>query len=203
MSQAGKPTGLMGILFGWIMHRSNRRMNQAIADELELTGDESLLEIGCGTGDALVLLAPRLPDGCIVGIDHSEVMVKRAIKTNRRFNNVTIELSGLEYFSAKSEAFNYVLLSNVHQFWLDPIACFSEINTLLKPEGVLTVAIRLHDTENRSFFSKIGYNQEKQDELFEQLKQAGFTNIKKTRINLQQLEVMLVQASVNSDRHPL
>ena len=203
MDQAGKPTGLMGVLFGWVMHRSNRQMNQTIAESIQLAGDESLLEIGCGTGDALALLAPRLPDGRIVGIDHSEVMVRRAIKTNRQYQNVTIELAGLESYSAKPEAFNWVLVSNVHQFWQDPLECFCRIKELLKPDGVVTVAVRIHNPKNRSFFSKIGYNQAKQDELFEQLKQAGFTNLQLTRKDLQQVEILLVQASVNSDRHPL
>lgn len=38
-------------------------------DRLELTGDEHLLDIGCGSGAVLIAAAQRLPRGAAVGVD--------------------------------------------------------------------------------------------------------------------------------------
>ncbi len=40
-----------------------------LLDDLALTGDESLLDLGCGRGAVLVAAAQRLPRGTAVGID--------------------------------------------------------------------------------------------------------------------------------------
>ncbi|WP_374613281.1 trans-aconitate 2-methyltransferase, partial [Gordonia sp. (in: high G+C Gram-positive bacteria)] len=39
--------------------------------DLELTGTERLLDIGCGDGFITMLLADRLPSGSVVGVDAS------------------------------------------------------------------------------------------------------------------------------------
>jgi trans-aconitate 2-methyltransferase len=46
--------------------------------KLELTGSESILDIGCGDGKVTAELASRVPKGEVVGIDSSPSMVERA-----------------------------------------------------------------------------------------------------------------------------
>ncbi len=46
--------------------------------KLRLSGNESLLDIGCGDGKISAMLATSLPDGCVVGIDNSEEMINLA-----------------------------------------------------------------------------------------------------------------------------
>ncbi|WP_439030715.1 class I SAM-dependent methyltransferase [Gordonia terrae] len=47
--------------------------------DLELEGDERLLDIGCGDGFITMLLAERLPSGTVVGVDASRRMIERAL----------------------------------------------------------------------------------------------------------------------------
>ena len=47
--------------------------------DLELTGTELLLDIGCGDGFITMLLADRLPSGSVVGVDASRRMIERAL----------------------------------------------------------------------------------------------------------------------------
>ncbi len=49
--------------------------------KLNLTGNEALLDIGCGDGKATALLASYLPHGNVVGIDSSEDMIALARQT--------------------------------------------------------------------------------------------------------------------------
>jgi len=46
--------------------------------KLELTGKESLLDIGCGNGKVTQLLSTYLPHGQVVGVDSSEEMITSA-----------------------------------------------------------------------------------------------------------------------------
>jgi len=46
--------------------------------KLKLSGNEALLDIGCGDGKITVALAKNLPRGCVVGVDSSEDMITLA-----------------------------------------------------------------------------------------------------------------------------
>ncbi len=46
--------------------------------KLKLSGNEALLDIGCGDGKVTAAIAQCLPRGCVVGIDNSEGMVRLA-----------------------------------------------------------------------------------------------------------------------------
>ncbi len=52
-----------------------------LMEKLDLQGSERLLDIGCGDGKVTVLLAARLPEGQVVGIDSSEEMIALARQT--------------------------------------------------------------------------------------------------------------------------
>ncbi|KAF0971399.1 MULTISPECIES: class I SAM-dependent methyltransferase [Gordonia] len=57
-------------------------LQRMVAEEsitgLALAGDERLLDVGCGDGFITMLLAERLPDGSVVGVDASHRMIDRA-----------------------------------------------------------------------------------------------------------------------------
>jgi trans-aconitate 2-methyltransferase len=58
-----------GPQFGW---------GQAVLDRLTLAGDETVLDVGCGTGRLTALLVERLPRGRAVGVDLSANMLATA-----------------------------------------------------------------------------------------------------------------------------
>ena len=49
-----------------------------LIDTLRLRGDEAVLDIGCGDGRATALIAERLPDGSVLGVDNSASMIALA-----------------------------------------------------------------------------------------------------------------------------
>jgi trans-aconitate 2-methyltransferase len=46
--------------------------------KLDLQGHETVLDLGCGDGKVTSEIAARLPEGCVVGIDNSQVMISLA-----------------------------------------------------------------------------------------------------------------------------
>ena len=48
---------------------------RTVLDRIPLRGDETALDAGCGTGRVTRLLAERLPEGRVIGVDGSQAMV--------------------------------------------------------------------------------------------------------------------------------
>ena len=49
-----------------------------ILDRLTLRGDETVLDLGCGTGNVTGGLLERLPEGHVIGVDGSAAMIEQA-----------------------------------------------------------------------------------------------------------------------------
>lgn len=86
---------------------------------LKLKPNHKVLEIGCGVGLAVEMIAPKLKDGYIVAIDKSQPMIQKAIKRNGEFvkpNKAKFYRSELVDFSY-DHAFDKVFCFNVNLFW--------------------------------------------------------------------------------------
>ncbi len=57
---------------------TQQTMARKLIAKLDLKGDESLLDIGCGDGKVTVEIADLLPAGRVIGLDSSEEMIEHA-----------------------------------------------------------------------------------------------------------------------------
>lgn len=67
------------------------RVRRRVADACRLTGGETVVEVGCGTGANLRYLADRVgPEGTVVGIDVTPEVLRRAREATRDLDTVHV-----------------------------------------------------------------------------------------------------------------
>ena len=144
VSQFHRPHGLGGRAAGWFMaHRgSNRKRNVWAAGLLDVQPEDRVLELGFGPGIAIEAMARRATHGHVVGVDHSEVMVRQATRRNRaavRAGRVDLRLGNAEGLPAFDGPFDKVLAVNSLMFWDDPVARLKELRAILRPGGRIAI----------------------------------------------------------------
>src|SRR5215207_9833360 len=144
-AQFGHPTGLGGRAAGLVMaHRSsNRRRNSWAVSLLDVRSDDRVLEIGFGPGLAIRELSRLAVEGYVCGIDHSELMLRRAKRLNAEGLErgvVDLRLGSVERLPAFEEPFDKILAVNAMMFWREPVARLEEHRNLLRSGGLIAVA---------------------------------------------------------------
>jgi SAM-dependent methyltransferase len=119
---------------------------------LRLTGGESVLEIGCGTGAVTVPLAKAAGEhGRVVAVDISESMLNAARQRAGEcaMHNVTLLLGDAQVLALERASFDVATSRMGVMFFADPVAAFRNIVSALKPGGRLVFACWAPLAENR------------------------------------------------------
>lgn len=92
-----------------------------------------LLDIGCGTGRLLELLAHELPQAQLTGLDLAPNMLQQA--RERLDNQITLVQGDAEQLPFADQTFDLVVSSSTFQWLAQLDACFGEAARVLKPSG--------------------------------------------------------------------
>lgn len=120
------------------MDKVPERLRWAVG-RLALSGDEAVLEIGCGRGAAVSLVCPLLGAGSITAIDRSATAIEAARQRNAAFaaaGKALFHQTAIEKFDGDG-AFDTIFAVNVNLFWLDAEGGLSSARRLLAPGGRL------------------------------------------------------------------
>ena len=140
VAQFHHPTGAVGHVAGWIMGRrpSNVARNRWAVQLLDVQPTDRVIEVGCGPGVAIAALATRAIRGLVVGVDHSQVMIRQAGRRNRaavQAGRVRLIHTPVEGLSIGDGPFDAALAVNTVGMWPDPTARLREVARLLRPGG--------------------------------------------------------------------
>ena len=114
------------------------RWGASVVDRLELEGDETVLDAGCGSGRVTALLAERLPRGHVVALDGSTSMLETARRRLARFGDrIRFVLGDLMLPLPIDEPVDAILSTATYHWVPDHDALFAHLAELLRPRGRL------------------------------------------------------------------
>lgn len=96
-----------------------------------------VLDVGCGTGEALGYLVDRLPDAEIVGVDPEPEMLLRA--TARTGGKCELRRATLDDEGDDLGTFDLILSYSTFRFWDHPAAALRRASSLLCPGGLACI----------------------------------------------------------------
>jgi ubiquinone/menaquinone biosynthesis C-methylase UbiE len=175
---------MLGRMAGWIMeHRqSNRRRNAWAVSRLDIEPHHQVLELGCGPGVGLQHAADRLTEGCVLGVDHSELMVKAALRHNAqavREGRVQVVHGTAETLADQGRRFDRVFAVNVLQFWDAPEQTLRALRRIMAPGGVIAIAFQPRNKGATDDDALRGAERNRQ-----LLEQAGFHDLRTETLDL-------------------
>ncbi|HEX3173748.1 MAG TPA: methyltransferase domain-containing protein [Solirubrobacterales bacterium] len=105
-----------------------------VLERLELQGDETVLDAGCGSGKVTAELAKRLPRGRIVAVDASQAMIAKAReRLGEGASYVVADLSELQV----DEPVDLIFSTATFHWVLDHERLFARLAKALRPGGSL------------------------------------------------------------------
>lgn len=128
----------------WLLTRGRERaFRERLVDLARLGPEESVLDVGCGTGTLAIAAERRVgPAGRVMGIDPSPEMIRRARRKARRVApEVTFAIGAAERLPLPDAAFDAVLAVAVLHHLPGAVrpGAIGEMRRVLKPGGRLLV----------------------------------------------------------------
>ena len=109
-------------------------MGREVLQRLELDGDETVLDAGCGTGRVTAVLAERLPRGRVIAVDASPAMVAEA----RRRLPASVDVREADLLELELEEPVDAIVSTATFHWIDDHKrLFTRLRDVLVPGGRL------------------------------------------------------------------
>jgi ubiquinone/menaquinone biosynthesis C-methylase UbiE len=187
-----RPKGRLGSLAGFIMaHRhSNIERSDWAVSLLDLKPTDRVLEIGFGPGVTIQKMARIITEGTLLGLDHSDVMVRQATRRNRKAiseGRVKLLLGSVSDLPPLPGPLDKILDINSFQFWQNPAEALERLKRELRPGGVIVLVHqpRKPGSENEAA-TRAG------EKFAGLLNAAGFTEVRINEKPLQPVSVVSV-----------
>lgn len=136
--------------YGRLDDRVGGRIREVALRDLGLRPGESVLDVGCGTGGAVVALREAVgPDGRVTGVDNSQAMLARAKRRvdERGFTNVRLRLADASRVPVGREEFDAAIALSSLSAMPDVPTAVRHVYDALRPGGRLFVFdVRLRPT---------------------------------------------------------
>lgn len=141
-SQYERPRGIIGTYIGEKMVRQHRIEVAWTLDQLSVQPSSTILELGCGAGDALASSLRKWPDAQVIGLDRSPTMVASAKKRNNRAlqaKRVNVLQGEFQSIPLPNASVGCIFSVHTLYFWQDIGLVLAEIDRVLKPGGTFVI----------------------------------------------------------------
>jgi ubiquinone/menaquinone biosynthesis C-methylase UbiE len=141
--QFRRPTGWLGKFIAVGMNIEHQGLWRWALEHVSLQPDSVILDVGCGGGKSIEVLARQAPHGKVYGIDYSKDMVQTSRFLNRgliRSGRAEIGHASVSRLPFPDRSFDFVACFECCYFWPDMIESLTEIRRVLKGNGLLLMA---------------------------------------------------------------
>jgi ubiquinone/menaquinone biosynthesis C-methylase UbiE len=143
--QARKPSGWWGrMVYGHLAAYGHRPVTRWAMSFIDVQPSDRVLDIGCGSGTAIQLIARIATEGLVAGVDYSEDMVQQALRRNAaavRLRRVEIRRGNVAALPYHDESFDKVIAVETFYFWPDAVPNLQEVRRVIRPGGLLALAM--------------------------------------------------------------
>ena len=141
-SQYEHPRGIVGTYIGEKMVRQHRIEVAWTLNQLHVQPSSTLLELGCGAGNALASSLRKWPGVQVIGLDRSTAMVASAKKRNHRAiqaKRATVLQGEFQSLPLPNVSIDCIFSVHTLYFWQDTDQVLAEIDRVLKPSGTFVI----------------------------------------------------------------
>lgn len=165
-----------------------RMLRRTTVDEALIQPTDSILDVGCGTGEVALLAKTRAKEGNVYGIDPAPEMISVArSKAARRKLDIDFRVGVIEALPFPDASMDVVTSSLMMHHLPEELKIrgLAEIYRVLKPGGRLLIADFMRPTGSFINHLFIAFTQHQGmqsgiEDLQKLLKNAGFSQVKKT-----------------------
>lgn len=111
------------------------RMGLAVLDRLALTGHETVLDAGCGSGRVTAALLERLPHGRVIGVDGAPSMIEAARARLGERPDLELRVGDLATLDLGGERVDAVLSTATFHWIADHDGLFARLRAVLRDGG--------------------------------------------------------------------
>jgi ubiquinone/menaquinone biosynthesis C-methylase UbiE len=134
-AEAGKGEG---------MEEEHLPITVPVIDQMNLAPDENVLDVGSGAGWLVRLLAERVPEGRVIGMDISDEMVRRARRKYVALENAMFVVGSADEIPWDANFFTHAISVESAYYWPDPARGLREIHRVLREGGTAWIVINFY-----------------------------------------------------------
>jgi SAM-dependent methyltransferase len=154
--------------------------------QMNLRAEENVIDLGCGSGWLVKLIATRVTEGRVVGMDISDEMVRLARKATIEQHNVMCITGSVDEIPWQPNFFSRAVSVESSYYWPDPAHGIKEIFRVLADGGSAWILINYYRDnpfcERWGALLKVPAKLLSAEEWSGFFRDAGFTGVQDSRI---------------------
>jgi len=129
---------------GESMEHEHWPITRPALESMRLAPGENVLDVGCGAGWLSRILARRVPEGRVVGMDISDEMIRHARQAAAGFVNLGFVVGSVDEIPWEPDFFTRAISVESSYYWPDPAKGLREIHRVLVAGGSAWILINYY-----------------------------------------------------------